>query len=66
LCLAGLPIAKRLRWKNCLGSSVTRKDVVPRIAQHLGKVFDLELKEASRAELWEKLQEAELPVAASA
>ena len=49
-----------------LGSSVTRKDVVPRIAQHLGKVFALELKEASRAELLEKLQEAELPVAASA
>ena len=62
----GIAGCKATSLGKLLGDSVKRKDVAPQIAQHLGEVFGLELKETSRAELLDKLQEAELPVAASA
>jgi lipoyl(octanoyl) transferase len=62
----GIAGCKATSLEKLLGDSVKRKDVAPQIAQHLGEVFGLELKETSRAGLLDKLQEAELPVAASA
>jgi lipoyl(octanoyl) transferase len=62
----GIAGCKATSLEKLLGDSVKRKDVAPQIALHLGEVFGLELKETSRAGLLDKLQEAELPVAASA
>jgi lipoyl(octanoyl) transferase len=62
----GIADRKATSLEKLLGRSVKPEDVAPRIAAHLGEVFGLELKEASRAELLEKLQEAEQPMAASA
>ena len=62
----GIADRKATSLEKLLGRSVKREEIAPRIAAHLGEVFGLELKEASRAELLEKLQEAEQPVGASA
>ena len=62
----GIANRKATSLEKLLGRSVETKEVAPRIAHHLGEVFGLEMKEASRLELLEKLQEAEQPVAASA
>ncbi len=62
----GIADSKATSLEKLLGRSVKREEIAPRIAQHFGEVFGLELKETSRAELLEKLLEAELPVAASA
>jgi lipoyl(octanoyl) transferase len=62
----GIADRKATSLEKLLGRSVKREEIAPRIASHFGEVFGLELKDTSRAELLEKLQEAELPVAASA
>src|SRR6266850_2700586 len=62
----GIVDRKATSLEKLLGRSVKREEIAPRIAKHLGEVFGLELKEASRAELLERLQEAEQPLAASA
>jgi len=62
----GIADRKATSLEKLLGRRVETKEVAPRIAHHLGEVFGLEMKEASRFELLEKLQEAEQPVAASA
>ncbi len=62
----GIADCKATSLEKLLGRSVKREEIAPRIARHFGEVFGLELKDTSRAELLEKLQEAELPVAASA
>ena len=62
----GIVDRKVTSLEKLLGRSVKREEIAPRIAKHLGEVFGLELKEASRAELLERLQEAEQPLAASA
>jgi lipoyl(octanoyl) transferase len=62
----GIADRKATSLEKLLGRRVEMQEVPPRIAQHLGEVFGLEMKEASRLELLEKLQEAEQPVAASA
>ena len=62
----GIADRKATSLEKLLGRGVKREEIAPRIARHLGEVFGLELKETSRAELLEKLQEAELPVATSA
>jgi len=62
----GIADRKATSLEKLLGRSVKREEISPRIARHFGEVFGLELKDTSRAELLEKLQEAELPVAASA
>jgi lipoyl(octanoyl) transferase len=62
----GIADRKATSLEKLLGRRVETKEVTPRIAHHLGEIFGLEMKEASRFELLEKLQEAEQPVAASA
>ncbi len=62
----GIAGRKATSLEKLLGRSVKREEIAPRIANHLGEVFGLELKETSRTELLERLQEAEQPVAASA
>src|SRR5258708_9355560 len=49
-----------------LGRSIERKEVAPQLIKHLGEVFGLEMKQASRQELLEKLEQAERPVVLSA
>jgi lipoyl(octanoyl) transferase len=55
----GIADRKATSLEKLLGRNVGEKEVAPRIANHLGKLFGLELKEASRKELLEKLQHAE-------
>jgi len=62
----GIADRKATSLEKLLGRSVKREEIAPRIAKHLGEVFGLELKETSRAELLDKLQQAEQPMAASA
>jgi lipoyl(octanoyl) transferase len=62
----GIADRRATSLEKLLGRGIEEKEVGPRIAKHLGEVFGLEMKEASRRELLEKLQEAEQPVAASA
>jgi lipoyl(octanoyl) transferase len=62
----GIAGRKATSLEKLLGRSVKQEEIAPRIARHFGEVFGLELKDTSRAELLEKLQEAEVPVAASA
>src|SRR5260370_29541367 len=49
-----------------LGSNVEEKEVAPRLAKHLGELLGLDMKEASRKELLEKMEHAEQAVAISA
>jgi lipoyl(octanoyl) transferase len=62
----GIADRKPTSLEKLLGRSVSAEEVKPRIEKHLGDVFGLEMKEASRLELLEKLQEEEQPVVASA
>jgi lipoyl(octanoyl) transferase len=62
----GIADRKATSLEKLLARSVQPNEVTPRIANHIGEVFGLEMKETSRKELLEKLQEAEQPVAASA
>src|SRR5712664_1071912 len=62
----GIVDRKATSLEKLLGRSVKREEIAPRIAKHLGEVFGLELKETSRTELLDKLQQAEQPIAASA
>lgn len=62
----GIADRKAISLEKLLERSVKREEIAPRIAKHLGAVFGLKLKETSRTELLEKLQQAEQPLAASA
>src|SRR5437867_3533700 len=62
----GIADRKATSLEKLLGRTVKREEIAPRIAKHLGEVFGLELKETSRTELLDKLQQAEQPMAASA
>ncbi len=62
----GIAGGKATSLEKLLGRSVQEKEVVPRIARHLGELFALEMKEASRKELLEKLEHAEQAVTVSA
>jgi len=62
----GIADRKATSLEKLLGRSVRREEIAPRIAKHFGQVFGLELKETSRTELLDKLQQAEQPLAASA
>src|SRR5712664_2239590 len=62
----GIANRKATSLEKLLGRSVRREEIAPRIAKHFGQVFGLELKETSRTELLDKLQQAEQPLAASA
>ncbi len=62
----GIADRKATSLEKLLGRSVRREEIAPRIAKHFGDVFGYELKETSRTELLDKLQQAEQPLAASA
>ena len=62
----GIADRKSTSLEKLLGRTVKREEIAPRIAKHFGQVFGLELKETSRTELLDKLQQAEQPMAASA
>jgi lipoyl(octanoyl) transferase len=61
----GIAACKTTSLEKLLGRNVEEKEVAPRIAKHLGELLGSEMKEASRNELLEKLQEAEQAVAAT-
>src|SRR5216684_3927906 len=62
----GIADRKTTSLEKLLGRHVEEKEVAPRIAKHLGEVLGLEMKEASKKELMEKLEHAEQAVMASA
>ncbi len=62
----GIAGGKATSLEKLLGRSVEEKEVAPRIARHLGELFALEIKEASRKEFLEKLEHAEQAVMVSA
>jgi lipoyl(octanoyl) transferase len=62
----GIADCKATSLEKLLGRRVELQEVAPRIAKQLGELFGLEMKEASRKELLEKLQQAEEAVMVSA
>jgi lipoyl(octanoyl) transferase len=62
----GIAERKATSLEKLLGRKVEAKEVAPRIAKHLGELLGLEMREASRKELLEKLEHAEQAVAVSA
>jgi len=62
----GIADRKATSLEKLLGRSVEEKEVAPRIAKHLGELLGLEIKEASKKELLEKLEHAEQAVTVSA
>jgi lipoyl(octanoyl) transferase len=61
----GIAACKTTSLEKLLGRNVEEKEVTPRIANHLGELLELEMKEAPKKELLEKLLEAEQAVAAT-
>jgi lipoyl(octanoyl) transferase len=61
----GIADRKATSLEKLLGRNVEAKEVAAKIAKHLGELFELEMKETSKKELLEKLQEFEQPVAAT-
>src|ERR1700730_13482345 len=62
----GLAGRKATSLEKLLGRRVEIKEVAPRVATRLGEVLGLEMKEASRAGLLDKLRELEQPVSVTA
>jgi lipoyl(octanoyl) transferase len=62
----GIADCKATSLEKILGCGVEPGEVAPHLAKHLGEVFGLEMKPASREELLEKLAHAGQPVAVSA
>jgi lipoyl(octanoyl) transferase len=62
----GIADRKATSLERLLGRSVKLDEVKPKLAKQLGEVFGLELQEMGRAELLEKLETVEQPVAATA
>lgn len=62
----GIADRKATSLEKLLCRSVEEKEVAPRIARHLGELLGLEMREAPRKELLEKLEHAEQIVAVSA
>jgi len=62
----GIADRKVTSLEKLLERSVEEKEVAPRIAKHLGELFGLAMKEASKKELLEKLEQAEQAVMVSA
>src|SRR5882762_3691074 len=62
----GIADRKATSLEKLLGRSMEQKEVALRIAQHLGELLGLDMKETSRKELLEKLEHAEQAVAISA
>jgi lipoyl(octanoyl) transferase len=62
----GIADRKATSLEKLLGRNVEEKEVAPRIAKHLGELLGLEMKEASKKELMEKLEPAKQAVMVSA
>ena len=62
----GIAERKATSLEKLLGRSVEAGEVRPRITRHLGEVFGLEMREAEKKELLEKLEQAEKAVTVSA
>jgi lipoyl(octanoyl) transferase len=62
----GIAASKTASLEKLLGRRVEVEEVAPRIANHLGKLFELEMKETSKTEFFEQLEHAEQAVAVSA
>jgi lipoyl(octanoyl) transferase len=62
----GIADRKATSLEKLLGRQVDQKKVAPRIAKHLGDLFELEMEQASKKELLEKLEHAEQAVMVSA
>jgi len=62
----GIADRRATSLEKLLGRNVEEKEVAPRIAKHLGQLLGLEMREASRKELLEKLERAEQAVMVSA
>src|SRR5437660_11265448 len=62
----GIADRKATSLEKLLGRNVDEVEVAPRITKHLGELLGLELQRIDRAELLEKLETAEQPVAATA
>ena len=62
----GITDRKATSLEKLLGRRVDVSEVTPKLARHLGEVFGLELQDVSRAELKEKLEALEQPVAVTA
>jgi lipoyl(octanoyl) transferase len=62
----GIADRKATSLEKLLGRSVEEKEVAPRIANYLGELLELEMKEPSRKELLEKLEHAEQAAMVSA
>ena len=62
----GIADRKPTSLEKLLGRRVDLEEVKPKLAKHLCEVFGLELRQASRSELLEKLDVVEQPVAATA
>ena len=62
----GIADRKATSLEKILGRNIERKEIAPHLVKHFGEVFGLEMKQASRRELLEKLEQAERPVVLSA
>jgi lipoyl(octanoyl) transferase len=62
----GIADRKATSLEKLLGRSIQEEEVAPRIAKHLGELLALEMREASRKELLEKLEHAEQAAMVSA
>ena len=62
----GIADRKATSLEKVLGRRVDLAEVKPKLAKHLGEVFGLELQQKNRAELLERLEAVEQPVAATA
>lgn len=62
----GIVNRKATSLEKLLGRRVDLQEAKPKLAKHLGEIFGLELQEMSRAELLEKLETVEQPVAVTA
>ena len=62
----GISDRKATSLEKLLGRAVAKSEVAPRIAQHLGELFGRELKEVSKEEFLQKLEDAEQSVVVSA
>jgi lipoyl(octanoyl) transferase len=61
----GIADRKATSLEKLLARRVEATEIRPKLATHLAEVFGLELQQASRAELLEKLEAVEQPVAAT-
>ncbi len=62
----GIADRKATSLEKLLGRRIEVEEVAPRIAKHLGELLGLDIKETSRKELLEKLEQAELQLAVPA